>query len=190
MGRGLLERTGLSKHYDREFSAAFDLQVANSVNSGKVGYDAAGSNNKRRANPAPHRNSADQVLDLSNRAKSLGAQRQVFRNFSIANWMVRCHVDYVADHRLFFRTPDRKWNKEAQQWFEAWFRPGRCDVAGIHPFERIIRIAEGRRVVDHDCGLMTLSNGWLQGIESDLIRQPEDTAALGLKWEHGVGHEN
>lgn len=35
--------------------------------------------------------------------------------------------------------------------------------------------------------MMPLSNGWIQGIEGDLIRQPKDVTAYDLDWHHGVG---
>ncbi|EMI15501.1 phage portal protein, lambda family, partial [Rhodopirellula maiorica SM1] len=63
-------------------------------------------------------------------------------------------------------------------------RPSRFDVAGKFGREKMFRIAEARRVVDGDTLLPMMNDGRLQGIQADLIQDPDDKKD-GEEWING-----
>lgn len=114
--RSITERTGLNKHFDDNVAEFFE-----------AGYDAVGTGggSKRWQTPSPSRKSEDRILNKTKRAKSLEAQKQVVRNFSIARWMIRCHVQYVAEHT---RPKDKAFNLPATRNSSSTHGRGRADA--------------------------------------------------------------
>lgn len=135
----------------------------------QFGYDAVEQTGKRRLSSTNLR-SEDQEL-LANKRRQLYAQnRDLMRNFSIAGWAVRKHLDFVAD--LSFasqtRTPfDYEFQSRMREWME---NPKLCDIRAQHTFQRMLRMTEARAVLDGDHLLVKLSGGMLQQIEADRIR--------------------
>jgi len=148
-------------------------------------YDATEPKGRRKA-PTPTARSEDQILDANKRAKLTANARDIQRNFAIAGWMIRRHLDYVASFQFHSRTGNVELDMQIEQLMEQWFRPYNCDVAGRHRFENLIRLAEARAVVDGDVGLMKLASGHLQAIESDRIRNPIGVSNGFENWLHGV----
>ena len=64
-------------------------------------------------------------------------------------------------------------------------RPSKCDVSGRFSREKMFCLAEARRVLDGDTGLVKLRDGRLQGIQADLIRDPARIPD-GEQWINGV----
>jgi hypothetical protein len=62
----------------------------------------------------------------------------------------------------------------------------KCDAAGRHRFDKIIRLLELQAVLRGDCGIMKLADGRVQGIEGDRIRNPLGTPYADPTWIHGV----
>lgn len=151
-----------------------------------LSYDAADPKG-RRATPKIYHGTEEQVLDSSRRQKVVANARDIRRNYSIAAWMIRKHLDYVAT--FDFHCHHSK-NLALQTQVEAimanWSQARNCDRAGRHRFAKLIRIAEAGRVVDGDFGLLKLANGQLQGIEGDRIRNPHGMANGLGRWCHGV----
>jgi capsid protein len=158
-----------------------------------VAYDAI-EERGRRASPAIRTQSEDRVLLPTQRAKLEANAQDIHRNFAVAQWMIRRHLDYVATFQFHGRTDcpslsdeqNDEFNEQLEAWFTTWSQPENCDAAGRHRFSKIIRLTELLAVLRGDSGLMKLSSGKLQGIESDRIRNPIGTPYADPLWVHGV----
>lgn len=152
------------------------------------GYNAATDSTKRKRS-SPVLKDEDEHLTTTGRAKLLGNARDAVRNFAVAGWMVRKHLDFVADHKFQAKTPDKGFNRELEAWVEEVSKEENFDHAGDHDLDRHSRLAEARRIVDGDIGILKLESGHVQAIEGDRIRNPDfgqvryDQAA---EWKHGV----
>lgn len=154
------------------------------------GYDAIEPAGKRKAPPAVLR-SEDAELVPEQRRRLVAGARDVHRNFAILGWMVRKHLDYIATHTLQVKTPNKALTKAIEDRVRVWSKAQNCDIARRHSLGRIIRLAELRRTVDGDVGLLRLSSKRLQAIEGDRIRTPPGgiPANLGIpaaRVRHGV----
>lgn len=149
------------------------------------GYDAVNPRGKRRA-PAASVVREDTLLKHGTRTRLQTGAQDLARNFAIAGWMIRRHLDYVA---LFdFHARNESYGRykgatkaqlhELDETIERLMREDsrrqRCDYAGRFRREKMFRLAEIRRTTDGDVGLLKLADGRLQGIEADCIRNPTD----------------
>lgn len=107
------------------------------------------------------------------------------RNLSLAGWMVRRHLDYVAQFEFHGRNDNDELNRQLEALMAEDARPSRCDVSGRFGREKMFRLAEARRVLDGDTGLVKLRDGRLQGIQADLLRDPGKVPA-NEQWINGV----
>lgn len=156
-------------------------------------YDAI-EERGRRQSPAIRTQSEDRILLPTLRSKLDANAQDIHRNFAIAQWMIRRHLDYVASFQFHGRLDSPNLNDEENElfndqleaWFENWSRAENCDAAGRHRFKKIIRLTELQAVLRGDCGLLKLGGGALQGIESDRIRNPLGTPYADPLWIHGV----
>lgn len=148
-------------------------------------YDAADGGSKRRT-PAIEFRSEDDVLDPTKRAKVQANARDICRNFSIAAWAIRRHLDYVSTFDFHAQTDDDGLNAALENFFYEKSKAYSFDVAGRHDWQSAIRMLEGQAVQQGDNGLMLLADGRIQGIESDRVRESAAVRALKGKWVHGV----
>lgn len=140
----------------------------------QFGYDAANANTKRKAPPGLLQ-SEDRELLQEQRRKLISGSRDLRRNFAIAAWMVRRHLDYVSTFSFQAKTGNDALDQKLEKIIADRSKPENCDVTGRHPLARMIRMAEASRVIDGDIGLMKLFDGRLQAIEGDRIRTPIGT---------------
>lgn len=153
-----------------------------------LGYEAA-TDSARRKKSAGRLLHEDEQLTTSGRAKLNDNARDAMRNFALAGWIVRKHLDFVASHSFQAKTPDRGFNKELEAWVAEVSKPANFDHARRHGRFRFTRMAEARRVVDGDMGLLKIRSGHVQAIEGDRVRNPgfRDVAPGQLpEWRHGV----
>src|SRR5690606_28009674 len=151
-------------------------------------YDATEPRGRRKAPPV-RTGSEDKLLDASRRKKLIANARDLHRNFAIAAWMVRKHLDYVASFSFHCRSGNVDLDEQVENFVAEWSLPYNCDVAGRHRLSRMLRLLEARRTLDGDVGLLMLTNGQVQAIEGDRIRTPvgQTTLADGnTEWIHGV----
>lgn len=149
------------------------------------GYDAIDARGKRKT-PAVDRRSEDQILNVSGRSQLLANARDIHRNYALAAWAVRRHLDYVSTFGFQSQTDDQVFNKELEAMVAE--HDARIDVAGRHRFAKIVRLLEARAVLDGDCGLLLIDSedGKVQGIEGDRIRDVLPSVGLLGSWVHGV----
>jgi capsid protein len=137
----------------------------------RAGYDAVASSLRRRI-PATSLKSEDQELLPEQRRSLVSTARDLNRNFTIAAWAIRKHLDYVSTFSFQAKNDDPALNDDVEAFVRWWSQPGNCDVSARHPLRRIVRMAEERRTVDGDVFLLKLADGRLQAIEGDRVRTP------------------
>lgn len=149
-------------------------------------YDAADSSRNRKTRSTSLK-SEDRHLPPQKRQALTAKARENARNFVVAAWAVRKHLDWVTSFRFQARTKDRGFNRDLQQFVEWWGRAANFDVAGRHGLRRYLRIAEARRTLDGDFFTMKLDDGTVQGIEGDRIRSSTANSGEDLsQFYHGV----
>ena len=177
-----------SKSLNATFKASADLSAASADRGvgSRFSYDATEPRGKRKA-PRIYQGSEDVVLDSGRRQKLIANGRDLARNFSIAAWMVRRHLDYIASFDFHARTTDRGFNREVNAFIERWSKKENSDSAGRHDLDTFTRITEICRVIDGDVGHVKMADGTIAGIESDRIRDPLELGTKnGERWVQGV----
>ena len=155
---------------------------------GGGGYDAVETRGRRRDVLVRMRHE-DDVLGASDRLKVVATTHDIHRNFAIAAWAIRKHLDYVASFKFQATSGDDRIDIPLEALWRDFCRKENCDAAGRHRFDKIIRLAEAGRCVAGDGLLVKRSTGRLQGIESDRCRTPEFDLPKGFereKYRHGV----
>jgi len=153
-----------------------------------LGYDATKSTHRRKA-PSGVLRSEDQEQTPSERAKLLSGSRDIARNFGIAGWALRKHMDYVSTFHFQPKCKDKRLNERLKSFVDWWGRPENFDVAGRHSLRRSIRMLERARSVDGDQLVVKIASGKVQFVEGDRVRTPyggfpDGTPVTSV--EHGV----
>lgn len=169
---GLPRATGLSGAMRR-----LAARASRGLSRYAFGYDAVDDTKKRRRASRSVIWSEDDELSGTKRKKMQVSARDLQRNFSVAAWAIRKHLDYVATFSFQCRTGDADFNRRLETLFGWWARPENCDIAGRHSLSRFVRIAEQCRTLDGDVLVLLLSSGHLQAIESDRLQNPTGEAA-------------
>lgn len=153
----------------------------------QFGYDAVESNGRRKQ-PAVRRRPEDRELTPRQRIQLSSSTRDLERNFAIAAWAIRKHLDYVSTFSFQANTGDDATDERIEELMEWYAQPLNCDAAGRMSLAKIIRTCESRRTVDGDVFLNFLIDGLLQGIEGDRVIDPKEGVEIGagLRFEHGV----
>jgi capsid protein len=156
------------------------------------GYDAINPRGRRQSGPSTITRE-DNLLRTGRRTKLSSTSQDLVRNFTLAGWMIRRHLDYVALFDFHSRNANAKHLKadkvvlrdldaEISRLMKEDSKPEQMDIGGRFGREKMFRIAEMRRTVDGDMGLLKIQSGHLQGIESDLIRNPTDQDLRGASF--------
>lgn len=160
----------------------------------QFGYDAITSDSRRRA-PTTRVKSEDLILKDKNRDTLSATTQDIQRNFAVAAWAIRQHLNYVSAFTFQARTGNSKVDDAIESFMSDWGSRHYCDVRRQHPFRRMIRLAEARRVVDGDFFFLKIggtgpNRGKLQAIESDRIasprRVPKDASFKSDDFVNGV----
>lgn len=169
-------------------------RLTNSI-ARRFGYDAVEDKGRRRA-PKVTPLAEDRHLKDKARAKMAATSRDIHRNFVIAAWSVRRHLDYVSSFSFQARTGDDETNALVEAYIANWSKRQNCDIARRHPLRRLIRLAEARRVVEGDVGFLKIApqrpsndRGKLQGIEGDRVKTPTQDLPRNFdprQWTNGV----
>jgi capsid protein len=147
-------------------------ETRRAVAIGGFAYDATEPKN-RRAAPSGNLYSEDRELATARRRTLVSGARDLRRNFAIAAWAIRKHLDYVSSFRFRADTGNPGLDDQIDRLVEIAARPQNFDAAGRHGLRRFIRLMEACRVVDGDILAIKLADGTLQAIEGDRIREPQ-----------------
>lgn len=127
----------------------------------------------------------DRELTSSDRQTLISDARDSLRNFTLAGFVLRKHLQSISYYRFSAGTPDQNLNTELERRVDRWKNRKNCDAAGRHGFETLLYLIESHRAIDGDVGIARLSNGKIQIIEGDRIRNPVGDT-LSEEWVHGV----
>lgn len=115
--------------------------------------------------------SEDRVLDRTSRAMLTESIREAERNFTLAGFAVRKHIQYMSEFRFSCDTDDEQFNRQVELVFEQWGAdPDRCHAQRRHAFPKLLTLVERHRLTDGDVGVLRCANGSIQIIEADRIR--------------------
>lgn len=145
-----------------------DVQTAK---AGRFEYDALKGSGRRKS-PRATIVREDVHVRGQRRKQLIASTSDLARNFSIAAWMVRRHLDYVARFNFASTTGDRGLDRDIEAIMEIQSQPLQMDRGGRFGREKFFRLAEKRAVLDGDFGLLRLRSGQTQALESDLIANP------------------
>ena len=151
-------------------------------------YDALKPSKTRRAIPPSIVRSADQKLKDRGRRSMSAKTGRAQDNFTLAAWMIRTYLDHVSTLSFNPTTQNPELDLAVEEWYKEWSLRENCDVAGKHPFRKLIRIMEGRRLIDGDVFCMKIGGngpgrGTIQLIEADRIASPEGSRTSGVSLE-------
>jgi len=134
---------------------------------------AAVKSSDRRSSPKQYIVSEDDALRDRERNVLSATTQDVNRNFSIAAWMIRRHLDFVASNYFICNTPDDGFNSYVEDYMKDRGKPENFDAAGRHSIQDAMRLIESSRTIDGDVFIMKLNNGRVQVIEGDRVRTPD-----------------
>lgn len=151
-------------------------------------YDGVASKGKRRQ-PTGQLRREDDELRPNDRKKALSATNSINRNFAVAAWAIRSHLNYVSTFSFQARCENETLNKKIEELVRIRSKPDNFDVTGRYSRQRFIRMAECRRTLDGDMGIAKIFNGRAQAIEGDCVRTPDSglpTGYTAADFIHGV----
>jgi capsid protein len=148
------------------------------------------TNNGKRRDSGSNIRSTDTLVGDQERRKLIEASRDMWRNFPVAAWAIRKHLDFVSTFNFHPQTGNRELDMKLKRMMKERGRAGAVEVTGKHSLQQFIRIAESRRLIDNDVLLVKRRDGLLQAIQSDRVRTPGigyEVNKEGIKTEvHGV----
>lgn len=147
-------------------------------------YIAAESTTRRR-DPGARVQSSDNILTASGRDRMTEGARELWRNYSVASWAIRKHLDFVSSFTFSSNNGDAKFDRKLEALVENWSRPVNFDIARRHSLRAAMRLFEARRVIDGDVFAVKLNDGRLQPIEGHRVKDP-GRSMDGENWVHGV----
>ena len=158
--------------------------LINRILGSRFEYDALkGAGKRKQAATAGFRE--DTYTKGAKHRQLQGNAADLARNLSLASWMVRRHLDYVSQFEFRPRNENESIDEQLEQLMLEDSTPQSFDVAGKFGREKMFRLAEHRRVLDGDTLLVKLADGRLQGLQADLLRDPDDVRG-GDTWITGV----
>lgn len=170
---------------DTSYNRTKQFISADSSPAASATYEALNPSGKRRSVSGRIR-SEDQILTERKRDRIAANSMDLHRNAVLFAYCVNAHLDYTT---LFDFQPcndDEGLNNDLTALMERDSRPENCDIGGRHSWNRMRRLAEVRKILDGDCGLLQLRSGHLQGIESNQIRTPRQKRRDSRQWVNGV----
>jgi len=149
----------------------------------QYGYDVV-NESTRRSRPKIELRNEDDIAKRRERDILVSTTRDAKRNFAVAAWMVRKHLDYVSDFTFRIDTTNDAFDAEVTAFMKRWQRRQNCHVARRHPFRRLFRMAEYNRVVDGDTFFELMKSGSLNLIRGDRVRDRFGNRAD--EWKNGL----
>lgn len=140
----------------------------------RADYDATIPKRNRRQEPRTETYREDEHLPGEGRKTLLATARDQVRNFPLAGWALRKHLNSVCGHTLQVRTTDNDFNNDIEARWRAWANdPDQYHSAGKHTHDSLMVLAESSAMIDGDCFLVLRADGRVQLIESERVRNPE-----------------
>jgi len=154
---------------------------------GSNGYNALKSGNRK-----PLRNTtgvSEFSLPESSRKKAIANTRDLRRNFSVAAWGIRKHLDYVSEFNFKCNSEDEQLRNHVNGLVKKWSQRGNFDQSGRFTLKKAVRLLESSRFVDGDIFGYKLNNGRMQFIEADRVKnlsKPSEKMPKHKTWLQGL----
>jgi capsid protein len=137
-----------------------------------LAVDALEDKGRRKAPQLLLRSEDDDIGPHTRRGQLITLGRDIRRNYSIAAWAIRKHIDYVSSFSFQAQTGDPVLNRRLEELVQYAGRVGKFEVTRRHGLRRYLRLAEAARTTDGDILTVFLGSGMVQGIEADRLRTP------------------
>jgi capsid protein len=144
-------------------------------------YEATQSNSNRKQAKTGKKSHQDITFTQSQRQRAENATQNVLENVPLAGWMIRRHLDAVAN---FYVDVDSSVPKELRDQIEALFKwagkPDQFDAARRHNIQEAWRLYELNKVIDGDSLMVKIDRrkspryGSVQLVEGSRIMTPRD----------------
>jgi len=160
------------------------------------GFNILDSSRNRRRLHVGRLKSDDKALAGMKRSQLMAICRDIDRNFAVAAWMVRRHLDFVADFNFNCREKDKGLRRDVEDYVRTRAKKDNFDRARRHDLGRWIRLFEARAVLDGDVFGVNLADGALQALQAERCKQPSPKAVRNSRykqldrWEYGVYTDN
>lgn len=151
----------------------------------QLGYEAVAQSPTRRPIAYSGR-SEDRELTAYERKALISESRDEQRNFALAGFALRKHLQFVSYYRFSAETPHREFNRALERRVQLWKDRKQCDAAKRSNFDELITLIESHRAVDGDVGILRRSDCKIQIIEADRIKNPRNVGDIDTDWVHGV----
>jgi len=128
-------------------------------------------------------------LGESARKKAIANTRDLRRNFAVAAWGIRKHLDYVADFRFKANGDNQELKDYLSMKVNEWSTKSRFDQSGRFSLQKALRLMEASRFVDGDVFAYKLRNGRVQFIEADRVKnltKPGEKLPKTKTWLQGL----
>lgn len=148
---------------------------------------AGGESSTRRKSATVRQGSEETILTGSRRAQLLANSRDLDRNFELAGWAARRHLDYVCDFEFSARHKDKGFSRELERYVEHWSLEENFEESGRFSREQFSRMVESRALFDGDALVVRLASARVQAIEGDRVRNDggadfvEDGSAMKIQ---------
>ena len=129
--------------------------------------------------------SEDKELNPRQRQTLLSEARDQLRNFSLAGFALRKHLQFVSYYRFSAHTDNQEFNLALENRVKTWSRRQNCDAAQRRSLDELLTIIESHRAVDGDVGILRRDDCRLSIIEGDRIRDPDQLKETD-DWVNGV----
>lgn len=130
--------------------------------------------------------SEDRELNPRQRQLLLSEARDQLRNFSLAGFALRKHLQFVSYYRFSAHTDNQEFNLALENRVKTWSRRQNCDAAQRRSLDELLTIIESHRAVDGDVGILRRDDCRLSIIEGDRIRDPDNPDDQKDDWVNGV----
>lgn len=133
--------------------------------------------------------SEDGELTPAKRRALISEARDQIRNFSLAGFALRKHLQFVSYYRFNARTDDAAFNRRLERLVARWSLAENCDAARRRSLPELLTLIESHRAIDGDVGILRRSDNRLQIVEADRIQTPPDERGDvdgPTTWVHGV----
>ena len=157
------------------------LKASASSPSGKY---AATQGSRLMRRPKANLKNEDDLLKQPDRDRLLSLNLDQQRNFAVASWGVRKHLDFVAEHNFDGRSESDGLNQDVEGIVTEWSRPANFDIRARHGMADYIRMAEAARTIGGDMLVQKVDTCKVQAIEADRVRDPEKKKSD--QWRNGI----
>jgi capsid protein len=128
-------------------------------------------------------------LGQSARKNAIANTRDLRRNFAVAAWGIRKHLDYVSDFRFKAMGDNEQLKQYLTTKFYEWSKKSNFDQSGRFNLNKAVRLMEASRTVDGDVFAYKLRNGRVQLIEADRVKNMKkdgETEPKNASWVQGL----